>query len=90
MSNQRLRHDQQDPLRAFRAALSDNQAGLDCFSQLDFVRENAYRLAEAINDLAVLAPSTSSALSPDGAPRDGRAHYHPGWVSHRVEYEERR
>lgn len=41
-------------------------------------------VAEAINDLGALAPGTSSALSPDGAPRDVRASYHPGWVSHGV------
>jgi len=34
--------------------------------------------------MAVLAPGVSSALSPDGAPRDVRTHYHPGWVSHGV------
>jgi D-alanyl-D-alanine carboxypeptidase len=41
-------------------------------------------VAESIDDLAVLAAGTSRALSPDGAPRDVRAHYHPGWVSHGV------
>lgn len=41
-------------------------------------------VAESLEDLAVLAPGTSSALAPDGAPRDARAHYHPGWVSHGV------
>jgi len=41
-------------------------------------------VAESIDDLAALAPGTSSALSPDGAPREVRAHYHPGWVSHGV------
>ena len=41
-------------------------------------------VAESIEDLAALAPGTSSALSPDGASRDVRAHYHPGWVSHGV------
>ena len=41
-------------------------------------------VAESIRDLAALAPGTSSALSPDGTPRDVRAHYHPGWVSHGV------
>jgi D-alanyl-D-alanine carboxypeptidase len=41
-------------------------------------------VAESIDDLAQLAPGTSSALSPDGAPRDVRAHYHPGWVLHGV------
>jgi D-alanyl-D-alanine carboxypeptidase len=39
---------------------------------------------ESIDDLASLAPGTSSMLSPDGSPRDVRAHYHPGWVSHGV------
>lgn len=41
-------------------------------------------VAESMGDLAALAPAASSALSPDGAPRDVRAHYHPGWVSHGV------
>jgi D-alanyl-D-alanine carboxypeptidase len=41
-------------------------------------------VAESIEDLGPLAPGTSSALSPDGTPRDVRAHYHPGWVSHGV------
>lgn len=41
-------------------------------------------VAESLDDLATLAPGESRALSPDGAPRDVRAHYHPGWVSHGV------
>jgi D-alanyl-D-alanine carboxypeptidase len=41
-------------------------------------------VAESIDDLSTLAPGLSSALSPDGASRDVRAHYHPGWVSHGV------
>ncbi len=41
-------------------------------------------VAESISDLATLAPGTSGSLSPDGAPRDARAHYHPGWVWHGV------
>jgi D-alanyl-D-alanine carboxypeptidase len=41
-------------------------------------------VAEAIDDLARLAPGTSSTLSADGSPRDVRAYYHPGWVSHGV------
>jgi D-alanyl-D-alanine carboxypeptidase len=41
-------------------------------------------VAESINDLAALAPGTSRELSADGAPRDVRAFYHPGWVSHGV------
>jgi len=41
-------------------------------------------VAESIHDLAALAPGTSRELSADGAPRDVRAHYHPGWVSHGV------
>jgi D-alanyl-D-alanine carboxypeptidase len=41
-------------------------------------------VAESINDLATLAPGKSTALSPDGAPREVRAYYHPGWVSHGV------
>lgn len=39
---------------------------------------------ESIGDLASLAPGVSFLLSPDGSPRDVRAHYHPGWVSHGV------
>ena len=41
-------------------------------------------VAETIPDLELLAPGTSRALSRDRAPRDVRAHYHPGWVSHGV------
>jgi D-alanyl-D-alanine carboxypeptidase len=41
-------------------------------------------VAESIPDLELLAPGTSCALSADGSPRDVRAHYHPGWVSHGV------
>jgi D-alanyl-D-alanine carboxypeptidase len=41
-------------------------------------------VAESIDDLAALASGTSTALSRDGAPREVRAHYHPGWVSHGV------
>jgi D-alanyl-D-alanine carboxypeptidase len=41
-------------------------------------------VAESIADLESLAPGTSRALTPDGTPRDVRAHYHPGWVSHGV------
>jgi D-alanyl-D-alanine carboxypeptidase len=41
-------------------------------------------VAESMDDLGALAPGTSSALSPDGAPREVRTHYHPGWVSHGV------
>src|SRR5690606_23619812 len=39
---------------------------------------------ESLEDLSTLAPGTSSLLSVDGSPRDVRAHYHPGWVSHGV------
>jgi len=39
---------------------------------------------ESIEDLASLAPGTSSVLAADGSPRDVRMHYHPGWVSHGV------
>jgi len=39
---------------------------------------------ESIPDLDLLAPGTSRAISIDGMPRDVRAHYHPGWVSHGV------
>jgi D-alanyl-D-alanine carboxypeptidase len=41
-------------------------------------------VAESIPDLGSLAAGTSCALSLDGSPRDVRAHYHPGWVSHGV------
>jgi D-alanyl-D-alanine carboxypeptidase len=41
-------------------------------------------VAQSIDDLASLAGGTTSVLSPDGAPRDVHAHYHPGWVSHGV------
>jgi D-alanyl-D-alanine carboxypeptidase len=41
-------------------------------------------IAESIDDLAVLAPGVSRAISSEGDPRDVRAHYHPGWVSHGV------
>ena len=39
---------------------------------------------ESVDDLAPLAPGMSRLLSPDGAPRDVRHHYHPAWVSHGV------
>jgi len=39
---------------------------------------------ESNDDLASLAPGTSSLLASDGSLRDVRAHYHPGWVSHGV------
>lgn len=39
---------------------------------------------ESIPDLRSLAQGTSCALSREGDPRDVRAHYHPGWVSHGV------
>lgn len=41
-------------------------------------------VAETPGDLAALAPATSRALAPDGAPREVRGHYHPGWVAHGV------
>jgi len=41
LPNKRLRHDQQDALRTLRAALSDNQAGLDRLSQAYLVGKNA-------------------------------------------------
>ena len=41
-------------------------------------------VAESIEDLASLAAGMSSELDPDGVPRDVRAYYHPGWVSHGV------
>ena len=39
---------------------------------------------ESVGDLAALAPAVSRALAPDGASRDVRDAYHPGWVSHGV------
>jgi D-alanyl-D-alanine carboxypeptidase len=41
-------------------------------------------VAESLEDLASLAPGTSRLLSTNADPRDVRAHYHPGWVSHGV------
>src|SRR5262245_20938827 len=41
-------------------------------------------VAESIEDLATLAPGTSSLLASDATSRDVRNHYHPGWVSHGV------
>ena len=46
LPDQRLGHDQQDALRAFGAALGDDQAGLDRLSQADLVREDAAAFAE--------------------------------------------
>ena len=39
-------HDQQDALRTLRAALGDNQAGLNRLSQADLVRKNATAFAQ--------------------------------------------
>jgi len=39
---------------------------------------------ESLEDLSSLAPASSRVLSRDGAPREVRDHYHPGWVSHGV------
>jgi D-alanyl-D-alanine carboxypeptidase len=39
---------------------------------------------ESVGDLAALAPAVSRGLAPDGAARDVRDAYHPGWVSHGV------
>ena len=47
LADQRLGHDQQDALRAFGAALGDDQARLDRLSQPDLVREDAAALAQA-------------------------------------------
>jgi D-alanyl-D-alanine carboxypeptidase len=41
-------------------------------------------VAERVADLHGLAPATSGLLSEDGALRDVRDCYHPGWVSHGV------
>jgi D-alanyl-D-alanine carboxypeptidase len=41
-------------------------------------------VAESLDDLATLAPGTSSLLDPASTPRDIRTHYHPAWVSHGV------
>ncbi len=46
LADQRLRHDQQDTPRPFRAALGDDQASLDRLSETDLVRENAAALAK--------------------------------------------
>jgi hypothetical protein len=46
LPNERLRHDQQDALRAFRAALRDNQSGLDRLSQANLVGQNATAFAQ--------------------------------------------
>ncbi len=42
------------------------------------------KVAETIDDLADLAPATSTRLTPDETPVDLRRHYDPGWVSHGV------
>jgi hypothetical protein len=47
LADERLWHDQQDALCAFRAALRDNQAGLDRLSQSNFVREDATAFTQA-------------------------------------------
>jgi D-alanyl-D-alanine carboxypeptidase len=39
---------------------------------------------ESTEDLSPLAPASSTALAADGAARDVRHRYHPGWVSHGV------
>ena len=39
---------------------------------------------ESVSDLSALAPAVSPALASDGAIREVRDHYHPGWVSHGV------
>jgi D-alanyl-D-alanine carboxypeptidase len=39
---------------------------------------------ESVSDLSTLAPAASRGLASDGATRDVRDHYHPGWVSHGV------
>jgi D-alanyl-D-alanine carboxypeptidase len=39
---------------------------------------------ESVSDLSTLAPAVSRALASDGATREVRDHYHPGWVSHGV------
>ena len=39
---------------------------------------------ESVSDLSTLAPASSRALASDGATREVRDHYHPGWVSHGV------
>ena len=45
---------------------------------------HATKVAETIDDLAGLAPATSTRLTPDETPVDVRRHYDPGWVSHGV------
>jgi D-alanyl-D-alanine carboxypeptidase len=39
---------------------------------------------ESVSDLSTLAPAASRGLASDGATREMRDHYHPGWVSHAV------
>jgi D-alanyl-D-alanine carboxypeptidase len=39
---------------------------------------------ESVSDLSTLAPAASRGLASDGATREVRDHYHPGWVSHGV------
>src|SRR6266536_3907040 len=46
LADERLGHYQQDALCALRAALGNNQAGLDRLSQADFVCENAAAFAK--------------------------------------------
>jgi crotonobetainyl-CoA:carnitine CoA-transferase CaiB-like acyl-CoA transferase len=46
--------------------------------------KKAVRLGVPMSDLSTLAPAASRALAGDGATREVRDHYHPGWVSHGV------
>jgi hypothetical protein len=46
LPNQRLRHNQENALGSFSAALSNHQAGFDRFAQPDFVGEDAAAFAE--------------------------------------------
>src|SRR5262249_54961650 len=46
LADKRLWHNQQDALRAFRAALSDNQTGLDRFSEANLIREDTTAFAQ--------------------------------------------
>jgi len=41
-------------------------------------------VVHSLEDMKPLAAGTSSELAPDGQPRDVRAYYDPGWVSHGV------
>jgi D-alanyl-D-alanine carboxypeptidase len=62
--------------KSFRTLVSDRIAG-------PFELRTMF-VPESIEDLSLLAPARSRALSMDGTLRDVRERYHPGWVSHGV------